>query len=118
MSADVLPGDHRAARRHAHDVLRMRAIKSDAIAAQRINVWCSRDCATVATQGVIALLVGCDEKNLASHCYLPSNISFTFAKPTPAAPPIGSARTSGSISVEYITRHRFGESGITSTVPR
>ena len=116
--ADMLPGDHRAARRHAHNILWMRAIKCDARSAESIDVWCARDRATVATERVVALLIGSDEQNFAAHNYLPSNISLTFANPTLAAPAIGSAKTSGSMSVEYITKQRLSPSGMTSTVPR
>ena len=118
VSADMLTGDHRAARRHAHNILRVRTVKSYAVTAESVDVWRSGDCATVATKRVITLLVGGDEQNFAPHDYLPSNICFTFSRPTLAAPAIGNAKTSGSMSVEYITRQRLSPSGMTSTVPR
>ena len=117
VSAYMLSGEHGASRWHAHHVLWMCAIKGNSGATESINNWCACDGAAVASECVVTLLIGGDEKNFATH-YLPSNISFTLAMPIEAAPAIGSASTSGSMSVEYMSMQRFGPSAMTSTVPK
>ena len=65
----MLAGKHGAARWHAHNILRMRTIKCDAVFAQCINCWRTSNQSAVATKCVVALLVGGDEKNLAAHLF-------------------------------------------------
>ena len=65
--AHVLAGEHRATRRHAHHVLRMRAVVDDAVAGERIYHGGARDAAAVAAERVVTLLVGGDEENFAAH---------------------------------------------------
>ncbi len=61
MRADMLTSDHRAARWHAHDILWVRAIKSDTCFAERINIWRACDRAAVAAERIVTLLVGGDK---------------------------------------------------------
>ena len=66
VGCNVLASEHGAARWHAHNILWMRTIKRDAMLAQGINRWRARNHSAVATECVVALLVGGDEKNLAA----------------------------------------------------
>jgi hypothetical protein len=45
----------------------MRSVEHDAVRSQAIYHWCSRNNTTVATERVIALLIGGNEENLATH---------------------------------------------------
>ena len=63
----VLTGEHGAARRHAHHVLRMRAVIDDSPCREGVDHGRARDGTTVASQRVVALLIGGDEENLATH---------------------------------------------------
>ena len=47
---DVLPGEHRRTRGHAHRVLVVRALEVDAVAGEPVDHGCARDLAAVATQ--------------------------------------------------------------------
>ena len=55
----MLTCDHRAARWHAHNVLRVSTIKSDACLAKRINVWGACDLAAVTAERIVTLALLC-----------------------------------------------------------
>jgi hypothetical protein len=63
----VLAGDHRRARRHAHDRLRRRSFVPVPFRGQSVDDRRAGDSAAVAAERVVTLLVGCDEENLATH---------------------------------------------------
>src|SRR5580704_13236599 len=67
VSAHVLAGNHRRARRHADDILIVRAAIVDAGVREAVGDWCLCDLTAVASERIVALLVGRDEKNVASH---------------------------------------------------
>ena len=95
----VLPGDHGGARRHAHHALRMCARVVDAVGGQPIDGGCASHRAAVAAERIEALLIGGDEQNLATHQDA-SIVVLSRSRPSPAAPAIMRAMTSGSASVE------------------
>ncbi len=63
---DVLAGQHRRARRHAHRVLVVGAPEVDALGGQLIDDGRARHRAAVAAQAVVALLIGRDEEDVAA----------------------------------------------------
>jgi nicotinate-nucleotide pyrophosphorylase (carboxylating) len=65
--ADVLAGDHRRPRRHAHHVGRMGPAEVDALAGQPVDHRRAGGGAAVAPQAVVALLIGGDEEDLPAH---------------------------------------------------
>src|SRR5579862_5050394 len=67
MCPDVLPGEHGRTCRHADGILVVGAPIVDAGACPSVDHRRTRDGAAVASQGVVALLVGGDEQDLASH---------------------------------------------------
>jgi len=77
VSADVLAGDHGRARGHADGVLIVGAAIIEAGGGERIGDRCARDTPAVASERVVTLLVGGDEKNLAAHRGCPGQITVT-----------------------------------------
>jgi hypothetical protein len=71
----VLAGDHGGSGRHAHDVRRVRALVADAARGDRVDHRGPGDATAVAAQAVVALLVGGDEEDPASHGHFPSTRS-------------------------------------------
>ena len=65
--AHVLAGEHRRPGRHAHGVLVVRTPVDDACVGERVDDGCSRDRAAVASERVVALLIGGDEEDLPAH---------------------------------------------------
>ena len=77
VSAHVLAGNHGRARRHADDILIVRAAIVDSAAGEPVGDRSLSDLATVASERIVALLVGGDKKNVASHLFgLPVGILF------------------------------------------
>lgn len=74
----MLAGEHRAARGHADNVLWMSPVVGDAMGAQEIDRGRAGNCSTVASERVVALLIGGDEENLASHLHLSIKHVFEF----------------------------------------
>ncbi len=114
VGARVLAGQHGGARRHAHHALRMGAAVVDALRRQAVDHRCARQCAAVAAERVVTLLVGGDEQDLAAHQCVPSvPVSFAPVSCMPLSiwrlsssralavpPPMTSAIVRGSASVE------------------
>src|ERR1700730_3323464 len=67
VSAHVLAGNHSRAGRHADDILIVRAAIVDSAAGEAVGALSLSDFTAVASEGVVALLIGGDEKNIASH---------------------------------------------------
>ena len=67
MGGRVLAGDDRRPRRHAHHRLRHRSLVADALGGESISHWGASHLAPIASEGVVALLVGGDEQDLAGH---------------------------------------------------
>ena len=67
VGAGVLPGEHRAPRRHTDGVVVVRALVVDAVTRQGVGDRCAGNRAAVAPERVEALLVGRHEENIASH---------------------------------------------------
>ncbi len=65
--SDVLAGKHRGPGGHADHVLRVRPLVADSIGRQCVGYRGPRHRATVASEGVVALLVCGHEQDLASH---------------------------------------------------
>src|SRR3984957_5593115 len=78
VSAHVLAGNHGRAGRHADDILIVRAAIVDSAAGEAVGDRRLSDLTAVASERVVALLVGGDEKNVASHCSV-SPLKFYFA---------------------------------------
>ena len=92
VGAHVLPGDHRGARRRAHRVLVVGTAVDDAVGGQGVHDRCAGDGVAGASEGVVALLVGGDEEDLAAH-----------------SGPIGSRGTGGGSAVgeQRLVRDRY-----------
>src|SRR5712692_10075482 len=67
VGADILPGQHRRPRRHAHHVLVVSAGVANAIGRQSVDHRRARDRAAITAERVIAHLIGGNEENLSSH---------------------------------------------------
>ena len=67
MGAGVLAGEHGAARGHAHGVLVVGPPVDEPGAGELVDDGGAGDGAAVAAQGVVALLVGGDEQDVAAH---------------------------------------------------
>ena len=76
MRAHVLAGDHRRARRHADDILIVRAPIVDSAAREPVGDRRLRDLTAVASERVVALLIGSDKKNVPSHLFVSLRILF------------------------------------------
>src|ERR1700722_5517610 len=80
VSAHVLAGNHGRAGRHADDILIVRAAIVDSAAGEAVGDRRLSDLTAVASERVVALLVGGDEKNVASHLFgLPVGYSISRA---------------------------------------
>ncbi len=77
VGAHVLAGEHGRARRHAHRVLVVGPPVVDALGGQAVDDRRAGDRAAVAAEAVVALLVGGDEEDVASHGVDPSQLVFT-----------------------------------------
>ena len=103
----MLAGDHRRARRHAHHRLGRRPLVSVAGCGQPVDHRGARQRTTIAAEGVVALLIGGDEENLAAHhlsssTFIAGGVSiWRFSSSSaPAVPPaIVKAIVRGSASV-------------------
>src|SRR5678816_4033387 len=114
----MLPGQDRGTRRHAHHRLRDSPLVADTARGEGIDHRCARQRAAVAAEGVVALLVGGDEQDLASHQPGPSIMSFRCSRALPAAPAMTSAMVEGLASAAYTTRHVPSPRSSTSSVDR
>ena len=91
MGAHVLAGNHRRTRRHAHDILIVRTPIVDAVRREPVRDRRLRNLPAVAPERVVALLIGRDKQNVASHRNLPFEISYLVSSarcssPSPLAP--------------------------------
>src|SRR4051812_23218766 len=82
----------------------MRAFIANARCSKGVDHRRACDRAAVAAEGVITLLVGSDQKDLAPHQSFPSRSDRKCCNALPAAPPMTSAMVDGSASTEEPTR--------------
>lgn len=67
VGSHVLPGQHGRPCRHAHGVLRICPLEPHAVGSEAVDRRGAGHCAAVAPEGVVALLVGRYEQDVASH---------------------------------------------------
>ena len=114
----MLTRDDRRPRRHAHDRLGLGVRVAVPLRGKAIDHGRARHGATVASQRVVALLIGRDEEDLATH-QRSGSISRRSSSSAPAvALPMVNAIARGSQSVVYTTRHVSSPRSMTSMPPR
>src|ERR1017187_5397028 len=92
VGAHVLAGNHGGAGRHADDILIVRTPIVDSAVGEPVGDRRLRDRAAVASQRVVALLIGGDEKDVASHWIRLPLGNFTFHVFTLSLFPLSAAR--------------------------